>query len=104
MRSARGRLDECHRWLAYGVALSVALSIPVTVVVLLLSSALGRWGLDPAVLQLTQPYLDVLAWSIPPLLLYASFRRYLQGMGVVRPVMIALILANVLNAVVNWMC
>src|SRR5262249_37770528 len=42
------------------------------------------------------------AWSIPPLLLYASFRRYLQGMGVVRPVMIALVLANVLNACVNW--
>ena len=54
-------------------------------------------------LQLTQPYLDVLAWSIPPLLLYASFRRYLQGMGVVRPVMIALVLANVLNACVNWL-
>ena len=97
-----GRVDECHRWLAYRVVLSVGLSVPVTNVVLLLSSALGRWGLHPTVLQLTQPYLNVLAWSIPPLLLYASFRRYLQGMGVVRPVMIALVLANVLNACVNW--
>ena len=98
-----GRIDECHRWLAYGVSLSLFLSIPVTLVVLWLSSALGRWGLDPAVLRLTQPYLDILAWSIPPLLLYASFRRYLQGMGVVRPVMVALVLANVLNAFVNWL-
>jgi len=98
-----GRIDECHRWLAYGVTLSLLLSIPVTILVLALSSALGRWGLHPAVLALTQPYLDVLAWSIPPLLLYASFRRYLQGMGVVRPVMIALVLANILNAFVNWL-
>lgn len=98
-----GRIDECHRWLGYGVALSLLLSIPVTVAVLALSAALGRWGLHPAVLQLTQPYLDILAWSIPPLLLYASFRRYLQGMGVVRPVMVALVLANVLNAFVNWL-
>ncbi len=97
-----GRVDECHRWLAYGVALSLLLSIPITIVILALSSALSGWGLDPAVLQLTQPYLDVLAWSIPPLLLYASFRRYLQGMGAVRPVMMALVFANVLNAVVNW--
>jgi MATE family multidrug resistance protein len=36
-------------------------------------------------------------------LLYAAFRRYLQGMGVVRPVMIALVLANILNAFVNWL-
>jgi MATE family, multidrug efflux pump len=98
-----GRIDECHRWLAYGVALSLLLSIPVTILVLILSAALGRWGLHPTVLALTQPYLDVLAWSIPPLLLYASFRRYLQGMGVVRPVMIALVLANLLNAFVNWL-
>jgi MATE family, multidrug efflux pump len=97
-----GRIDECHRWLAYGVALSLLLSIPITIIILALSSALSGWGLDPAVLRLTQPYLDVLAWSIPPLLLYASFRRYLQGMGAVRPVMVALVFANVLNAVVNW--
>jgi MATE family multidrug resistance protein len=97
-----GRFAECHRWLAYGVALSLLLSVPITLVILALSSALSGWGLDPAVLRLTQPYLDVLAWSIPPLLLYASFRRYLQGMGAVRPVMVALVFANVLNAVVNW--
>src|SRR5262245_38710209 len=98
-----GRIDECHRWLAHGVTLSLLLSIPVTIIVLALSSVLDRWGLDPVVLSLTQPYLDVLAWSIPPLLLYASFRRYLQGMGVVRPVMVALVLANVLNGFVNWL-
>jgi len=97
-----GRIHECHRWLGYAVVLSLLLSVPVTIVVLALSSALSHWGLDPLVLALTQPYLDILAWSIPPLLLYASFRRYLQGMGVVRPVMVALVLANVLNALVNW--
>jgi multidrug resistance protein, MATE family len=98
-----GRIDECHRWLAYGVTLSLLLSVPVTIIVLALSTALGHWGLDPTVLRLTQPYLNVLAWSVPPLLLYASFRRYLQGMGVVRPVMVALVLANLLNVFVNWL-
>lgn len=97
-----GRLDDCHRWLVHGVVLSLLLSAPITLVVLALSASLSRWGLHPTVLALTQPYLDVLAWSIPPLLLYTSFRRYLQGMGVVRPVMIALLLANIMNVVVNW--
>ena len=97
-----GRLDDCHRWLVHGVVLSLLLSAPITLIVLALSAALAGWGLHPDVLRLTQPYLNVLAWSIPPLLLYAAFRRYLQGMGVVRPVMVALVLANVLNVVVNW--
>jgi MATE family multidrug resistance protein len=97
-----GRIEECHAWLAHGVVLSLALSIPITVILMLLSAALGSWGLHPEVLRLTQPYLRIVTWSTAPLLLYSSFRRYLQGMGIVRPVMVALILANVFNACVNW--
>jgi MATE family multidrug resistance protein len=97
-----GRVDECHRWLVHGVALAVALAAPVTLVLYWLSSLLPLWGLDPAVLPLSVDYLDAVTWSILPLLLYAAFRRYLQGMGVVRPVMIALGLANLLNIAANW--
>ncbi len=98
-----GRLDDCHAWLVHGVFLSVLLTIPITLLLRALASALGAWGLNPAVLQLLRPYLSVLTWSVLPLLLYASFRRYLQGMGVVRPVMFALIAANAVNLVVNWL-
>ena len=37
-----------------------------------------------------------------PALLHTACRRYLQAMGVVRPVMIALIVANAVNAAANW--
>ena len=97
-----GRVDDCHRWLVHGTLLSLVVSLPITLLLLGLSTLLGRWGLDPAVYRLSRPYLDVLVWSVAPLLLYATFRRYLQGMGVVRPVMIALVTANVTNAIVNW--
>ena len=87
-----GRLDECHRWLLHGTALAVVLTFPLTGLLWWVSASLDGWGLEPSVLALTRPYLDVVNWSVLPLLLYAAFRRYLQGMGVVRPVMIALIL------------
>ena len=98
-----GELEECHRWLHHGVVLSVVLTVPVTGILWGVSSTLDRWGLDPAVLPLTRPYLDTVTWSVLPLLLYASFRRYLQAMDAVRPIMFALVLANVMNAVVNYM-
>ena len=56
-----------------------------------MAGLLGRWGLTPTVLELTRPYLNAVTWSLPPLLLYSAFRRYLQGMGVVRPIMVALV-------------
>jgi MATE family multidrug resistance protein len=97
-----GRIEACHRWLVHGTVLSLFVALPVTLLLFALSRLLGRWGLDPTVFALARPYLDVLVWSVLPLLLYATFRRYLQGMGVVRPVVIALVMANVTNVVVNW--
>jgi MATE family multidrug resistance protein len=98
-----GRLDECHTWLVHGVVMSLVLTVPIAGLLLLFTSWLDAWGLHPEVLKLTRPYILILTWSVPPLLLYSSFRRYLQGMGVVQPVMIALFGANVLNVLVNWM-
>ena len=97
-----GRLEDCHRWLLHGIAMSVVVALPASLVLYALSILLSRWGLDSAVLPLTQPYLQILTWSVVPLVFYATFRRYLQGMHVVQPVMIALVAANVINAVMNW--
>ncbi len=97
-----GRLEDCHRWLLHGVLMSVVVAAPAVLVLLAMAALLSSWGLDPAVLPLTQPYLQTLTWSVVPLVFYATFRRYLQGMHVVRPVMIALVAANLTNAFMNW--
>jgi MATE family multidrug resistance protein len=67
-----------------------------------MNASLPRWGLPPEVLALARPYLSILMWSLPPLLLYVAFRRYLQAMNLVRPVMFALVAANLVNAAANW--
>lgn len=96
------RLEECHRWLIHGTVLAVVLSIPFTVILWLTAASLDRWGIHPAVLGLTREYFDVVTWSALPLLLYCAFRRYLQGMSIVRPVMVALVMANLANVFFNW--
>jgi MATE family multidrug resistance protein len=97
------RIDECHRWLVDGVWLSAAVSIPMVGVMFALDASMGWWGLPAPVLALTRPYLRILTWSLPPLMLYVAFRRYLQAMNIVRPVMVALVVANIVNTVANWM-
>jgi MATE family multidrug resistance protein len=49
-----------------------------------------------------RPYIRAIALGALPLLLYAAFRRYLQGMHLVRPIMVALVTANAINAAANW--
>jgi MATE family multidrug resistance protein len=58
-------------------------------------------GVQPPARALAGPYIDALAAGTLPLLLYAAFRRFLQATGRVRPVMVALVLANGVNAAAN---
>ena len=92
----------CDRWLRHGVFLALALTLPVGLLARAAGGRLDAWGLDPDVLALVQPYFAIVTWSLPLLLLYAAFRRYLQAVSVVRPIMVALVTANLVNAAVNW--
>ena len=97
-----GRIDECHEWLVAGVWLAILASPPIVGAVFVINATLPAWGLPPGVVELAQPYLVILAWSLPPLLLYVAFRRYIQAMNIVRPITVTLIAANVVNAITNW--
>jgi MATE family multidrug resistance protein len=97
-----GKIEDCHRSLFHGVYLSVLLTPLLTLAVWGIIPFLDDWGITPEVLVLTIPYLEVLTWSLLPLLLYASFRRYLQALDWVKPVMVVLITANIVNALTNW--
>ncbi len=98
-----GQRDESHRWFVHGVVMSVILTIPLTLVAWVAIARLDLWGFDLTVLNLTEPYLRIVTWSVWPLLLYTAFRRYLQAMGVVKPTMFILLMANLVNVLANWM-
>jgi len=97
-----GRLQDCHRYLLHGTYLALILAVPLTILLLSSGPLLERWGFDPGVLNLALPYVRAISWSVAPLLVYTAFRRYLQGVGRVHPVMIALISANLINVAGNW--
>ena len=98
-----GRPDECVRWLHHGVVLACGTAPLVMLATFAAFLTIDSWGLHPDIRVLAGPYLGVIAFGALPLLLYASFRRYLQGIHVVRPIMFALMSANLVNAFGNWL-
>ena len=56
----------------------------------LMVPAMARFGINASVLRDTTPYIRALNWSAPPLMLFFCLRRYLQSIGVVRPILLGL--------------
>ncbi len=98
-----GKVEDCHRSLLNSVYLSLPLAAILMGLVWLCVPFLRSFGIHPAVLRQAIPYLKALLWSTLPLLFYFGFRGYLQGMNRVKPVMFALVSANLVNAGGNWM-
>ena len=79
------------------------LTVPLTLVAWTAAALVEVWGFDQGVLDPIRGYLRVVTWSLLPLLLFTVFRRYMQAVGIVRPIMITLVSANIINAAANWL-
>jgi len=97
-----GDIQDCRCTLINGVWLAMLITPPLLLFLLALGPALGASGTNARILVLFDPFVRALAWGILPLLLYTAFRRYLQAVNVVKPVTFALVSANLINALGNW--
>lgn len=97
-----GEETECNRWLDGGIVLAVGASLILATLTWVSTPLLGTLGINAAVAADAAPYTRVLALSLLPLLLFSCLRRYLQAINIARPVMFAILTANVLNAGGNW--
>jgi len=99
-----GRRDECDQWLWHGVYLALVSAVVLMGLVAVAGPQLRHLGIQPGVFELAMPYVYALNWSVLPLLLYAAFRRYLQGVHKPGIVTFALVSANLVNAAGNaWL-
>jgi MATE family multidrug resistance protein len=93
---------DCRRSLINGLWLSIALSPPLAAIIYSLIPMVRAAGANSRVLAQFVPFLEALLWSIPPLLIFAALRRYLQAVNVVKPILFALISANLVNLGGDW--
>ncbi len=98
-----GRPSECRRLLYQGLWLVLLIAVPVMAIGGLTYTTMDAWGLNPSIARLAKPYFALINLSLVPLLVYAALRRYLQGIHTVRPIMFALVSANLVNVAANYL-
>jgi MATE family multidrug resistance protein len=98
-----GHRDDCYHSLINATYLSLALTPILLVPIWFLPDYFFLFGVSPQIAPLAGPYMHTLALGLLPLLLYFTFRRTLQGMNLVRPIAFALITANLINLLGNYL-
>jgi len=81
-----------------GVWNACLISVPLALLVVLAIGLLGYAGQDPDTLPPTRAFLWGRLPSILPFLVFAVLRSYLQAVGVTRAMVVAVVLANLVNA------
>jgi MATE family multidrug resistance protein len=98
-----GDKADTHHSLAQGVYSALMIAVPLMVIFQFMPPVFALLGIRSEVSEPAAWFVRTLSLSTLPLLLYGAFRRYLQGIGHVRPVMFVLISANLINWLFNWL-
>ena len=62
----------------------------------------GGDGSISGVVDMALPYYDTLIWSMFPVMIWATIKQFLEGVGNTRVAMTTIIIANSLNNLLNW--
>lgn len=94
--------DGAARSVQRGVLLAALLSIPIMLAALPASWVLAACQQPAEVVPLAADYARLVALGVLPLMIFITQRQSLQAMKMLRPVVITILLANVLNVILNW--
>ncbi|HZR64327.1 MAG TPA: MATE family efflux transporter [Terriglobales bacterium] len=98
----REDLHDARNTLLNGVVLALVLTPILMLAVACWPALMRRFGISPGLVVPMRPFLMALNWGTLPLLGYFALRRYLQAVNVALPITFALISANIVNAVGDW--
>ncbi len=99
---AQGKHRSSAQILQNSVALYTVVGLFICAVQMAVIPLFGHFNQPPEVIAAATPYYRYLAWSIIPLMLFFSFRQFLEGVGNTRVEMTVTIICNLLNVGLNW--
>ncbi len=79
------------------------MGILIMILLLLAGQFLDYMGQTEEVVHLAKPYMQIIAISLVPVLVFLAFKQFLEGIGNTRIAMVITILSNIINVGLNYM-
>ena len=97
-----GNFEDGKSTFKHGLCLCALISIFLFFGVLLAKPILHIMQQPQEVVELAIPYLNLVAASLIPLIVFQSFKQFSDGMSMTKYPMIATLIANIINVVLNY--
>ena len=99
---ARKNYPKTTKVLQHALVINLVFALVFCVIMVGGSPLLHHMGQAPAVADLAQPYLWLIALSLVPLMLFQTFREYTEGLSFTKEAMYINLLCSLLNIFLNY--
>ncbi|WP_405409942.1 MATE family efflux transporter [Maribacter sp. Asnod1-A12] len=98
-----GNKENAKSALKHGLVLCTVLGLTLFGLILLAKPIMYAMKQPIEVVELALPYLDLVAFSLVPLIIFQAFKQFSEGLSQTKYPMYATIAANVINIVLNYL-
>lgn len=96
------RYSECGVYFRQSLMVNVALSIIMIGIMFFGMNYLHYLNQPPKVTEFAITYMSIVALSAFPLMIFQTYKQFIEGLSETKPAMIISLLANFINALANW--
>lgn len=98
----KGNVEQCGIILKQALAVNLLIGIFLGIVTYFSAELFSMMHQKEKVVEYAIPYLHILAFSIPMMMVFLTYKHFLEGLSIMRPAMIIVLLANLINASANY--
>lgn len=96
------RYSECGIYFRQSLLINIVLSFIMIGVILIGVNFIHMLHQPPEVIKPTIIYMSIVGLSAFPLMIYQTYKQFIEGFSIMKPAMVIAILANIINAFANW--
>ena len=96
------RYSECGIYFRQSLLVNIVLSILMIGVIVIGVNFIYYLNQPPEVIELAIIYMSIVGFSAFPLMIFQTFKQFIEGLSVMKPAMVISLLANIINAFANW--
>lgn len=96
------RYSECGVYFRQSLVVNIAVSIVMIVIILLGVNFIYALKQPKEVIDQTIIFMTIVGLSALPLMIYQTYKQFIEGLSVMKPAMIIALLANIINFLGNW--